>query len=203
MRLFLLAAVSLALHAADSSAFDYSLTALDGKNASLSTYKGKVLLVTIIADKSEYSGQLPKLNELYKSHQEAGLVVLGVPTSNFGGEALAAGKDLAKIYIDQYKLAFPLFAPTEVRGKKRSFLFDYFSEHAVEGVNGEVTWLFTKLLVNRAGKLVAKFDPGIAPDDPELVAAVEKTLANEELQPKKDEKKKKKEEIGEDEDSDR
>ncbi len=203
MRLAFVLVLACVLSAAEPTAFDYSLAGLDGKNAPLSKYKGMVLLVTVIADKSEYSSQLPKLNELYQAQKAAGLVVLGVPTQDFGGDALATKKDVAKIYSDQLKLSFPVFAPAGVRGKKRSFLFDFFSEHAAEGVDGEVHWVFTKLLVNRAGKLVAKFDPAVAPDDPELIAAIEKTLANEDLQPKKDDKKKKKHETGEDEDSDR
>jgi glutathione peroxidase len=190
MRLFSLISAGLAVchfvQAADRTVFDFSLVSLDGKNAPLSTYKDKVLLIAIVADKSQYSGQLAALEELYQKNKDAGLEVLGVPTVDFGGEALASKQDLTKIYREQAKLTFPVFAPAVTRDKKKLPLFEFLSgQH--DGVDGSVHWLFTKLLFNRAGKLVASFPSDLDPASPEFVAAVEKTLANQELNPKKDE----------------
>ena len=175
----------------ERTVFDFSLATLDGQNAPLSVYKDKVILLCVVADKSEYSSQLPKLDEVYKQKKEAGLVVLGVPTTDFGGEAIATQKEVAAIYRDKLKLSFPVFAPTIVRGKKIGPLFEHLAGQTEAGMDGKVHWVFSKLLFNRKGKLVADFDSDIEPDSPELQAAIEKTLANEDLHPKKDEDKKK------------
>src|SRR5277367_1886494 len=119
----ILMAACLSGQAADRTVFDYSLATLDGQNAPLATYKGKVLLITVIADKSEYSGQLAKLDDLYKRRKDAGLQVLGVVPNEFAPGELSSKTGLAKIYRDDLKLSFPVFGPMEVKGKKQALLF--------------------------------------------------------------------------------
>jgi glutathione peroxidase len=178
--------------AADRTVFDYSLVTLDGKDAPLSAYRDKVLLIAVVADKSQYSAQLGKLDELYKKQKDAGLAVVAVTTDEFGGEAIAAKKDFTKIYRDDLKLSFPVYGPVQTRGKTQIPLFDFLEKTKQEGVDGRVHWVFTKLLVNRSGKLVASFDSDVEPDSPEVIAAIEKTLANQDLQHKKEDEKDKK-----------
>jgi len=197
----ILMAACLSGQAADRTVFDYSLATLDGQNAPLATYKGKVLLITVIADKSEYSGQLAKLDDLYKRRKDAGLQVLGVVPNEFAPGELSSKTGLAKIYRDDLKLSFPVFGPMEVKGKKQALLFEFLADKHDNGVDGHVYWLFTKLLVDRKGNLVAKFDSDIEPDSPEVEAAIVKTLAGEELHPKKDKDEQKAPESDEDDDS--
>ena len=188
--------------AAERTFFDYSLATFEGQNAPLASYKDKVVLLVVVADKSEYSPQLAKLDELYKRRKEAGLEVIGVVSNEFGGEAVSSKTDLAKIYREQLKLSFPVFGPMEVKGKKQSPVFEFFAGKNDNKVNGRVHWVFTKLLINRKGKLVAAFESDTEPDAPELEAAIAKTLANEDLQPKKDKDEEKKSPAPESDDDD-
>ncbi len=173
--LLLLLASSVCLQAGQT-VYDFSLASADGKEASLKAYDGKVLLIVNLARKTIYSDQIAKLDALYRAYQPQGLVVIGIPSDDFGhGEP---GKpEEVKDYYAAMHVSFPVFAKAALSGKDQIPLYEYLTDSKLNAAaGGELPWNFSKYLVGRDGKPVARFDAGTPPDSPDLMAAVEAAL---------------------------
>ncbi len=157
--------------------YDYSLVAFDGKEVPLSTFKGKVLLVVNLASQSIFKDQIPQLEELQKTYKEKGLVVLGVPCNDFGAQEPGTDAEVQKTYTNEFHLSFPVFARASVRGKDQAALYGFLTNDKKGGAGGEVHWSYTKFVVDRGGKVVARFEPEVAPNSPRLGATIEEVLA--------------------------
>jgi glutathione peroxidase len=171
-----------------SSVLDFSLVSLDGKSAPLKQYAGKVLLIVNLATKSKFADQIPKLETLYEKYEAQGLLILGVPSNDFGAGEPEKDTEVAAAYAT-YKLKFPLFGKSTVTGHDQLPLFKYLTtppkksgEGEEEGSKkawptaGEVPWNFTKYLIDRQGKPLARFDADVAPDSVDLMSAIEQAL---------------------------
>lgn len=156
---------------------DYSLVAFDGKEVPLSVFKGNVLLIVNIASQSIFKDQIPQLEELQKTYGDKGLVVLGIPCNDFGAEEPGTDAEIQKIYIRVFHLSFPVFAKASVRGKEQAALYEFLISDKKNGTGGEVHWNYTKFLVDRAGKVVARAEPDVPPNSPELGSTIEEVLA--------------------------
>jgi glutathione peroxidase len=157
--------------------YDYSLVGFDGKELSLSAFKGKVLLIVNLASESIFRDQIALLDELQKTYKEKGLVVIGVPSNDFGTQEPGTDADIQKMYTDDMHLSFPVFARTSVRGKDQAALYSFLTGDKKGSTGGEVHWNYTKFIVDRAGKVVARFEPHVAPNSPELQVTLENVLA--------------------------
>src|SRR6202140_4866296 len=157
--------------------YDYSLVAFDGKEAPLSTFKGKVLLVVNLASQSIFKEQISQLEELQKKYKDQGLVVLGVPCNDFGAQEPGTDAEIQKTYTNEFHLSFPVFARASVRGKDQAALYGFLTGDKKGPTGGEVHWSFTKFVVDRGGKVLARFEPHVAPNSPELQATLEDVLA--------------------------
>jgi glutathione peroxidase len=153
------------------------LVAFDGKEVPLSTFKGKVLLVVNLASQSIFKDQIPQLEELQKAYKDKGLVVLGVPCNDFGDQEPGTDAEIQKTYTNEFHLGFPVFARASVRGKDQAALYGFLTNDKKGGTGGEVHWSYTKFIVDRAGKVVARFEPDVAPNSPKLGATIEEVLA--------------------------
>ena len=177
--------------AAGPGIYDFSLVGADGKEVRLDTYKGKVLLIVNLASESSFSGQTGQLEKLYETYRDKGLVVLGIPSNDFGATEPGSDDDVRKRYTQTLHLAFPVFSRISVRGKDVAPLYDFLcdaKEHPTTG--GPVHWGFTKFLVDRAGNVFARFEPDVTPEAPELIAALEEAAdAKGAEKPKKDDEK--------------
>jgi len=189
----LVTAVALAgLVQAASSVFDFYLVSLDGKSVPLKQYDGKVLLIVNLATKTEYKDQIPKLEVLYEKYEPQGLVVIGIPSNDFGAGQPEKPAEIQQAYA-AYNLKFPLFGKSAVTGKEQIPLYAFITGSKKSGdvkaevkdegekkdaspTAGEVPWNFTKYLTDRKGKPIARFDADVAPDSPELIAAIEEAL---------------------------
>jgi glutathione peroxidase len=175
-----------------SSVFDFSLVSLDGKSVSLKQYDGKVLLIVNLATKSEYKDQIAKLEALYEKYEPQGLVVIGIPSNDFGAGQPEKPAEIQQAYAS-YKLKFQLFGKSSVTGKDQIPLYAYLAGPKKSGDSkadakdegekkdaspaaGEVPWNFTKYLIDRKGKPIARFDADVAPDSPDLIVAIEGAL---------------------------
>jgi glutathione peroxidase len=156
---------------------DYSLVAFDGKEVPLSTFMGKVLLVVNLASQSIFKDQIPQLEELQRIYKDKGLVVLGVPSNDFGAQESGTDTEIQKTYNSEFHLSFPVFARASVRGKDQAALYGFLTRDKKGGTGGEVHWNYTKFVVDRGGKVVARFEPDVAPTSPELGATIEEVLA--------------------------
>jgi glutathione peroxidase len=155
--------------AACPALLDRSMHDILEKPQSLCDYAGKVLLVVNTASQCGYTPQYDGLEALYKKYRPRGLVVLGFPMNDFGGQEPGSNKDIADFCVNQYAIDFPMFAKTEL--KKNPLYTDL-----VKATGQAPRWNFHKYLVDRSGAKVQSFDTRVAPDDPKLVFAIERLL---------------------------
>ncbi len=156
--------------------YDYSLVGMDGKVLSLSTYKGKVLLIVNLASQSIYSHQLGALNDLQKDYADKGLVVVGIPSSDFGAEELTDDKAIQHYYQDSQHVAFQIFSKSSLRGKDTIPLIHFLTDPKEGTGGGDIHWNFTKFLVDRQGQPVLRFEADSDPSDPEFRVTLEQVL---------------------------
>jgi glutathione peroxidase len=176
-------AILLSVQAAPPSAktpaktvYDYSLVSLDGKEVSLSTYKGKVVLIVNLASKSIYKDQIAALEDLQKTYAEKGLVILGIPSGDFGGEELADNAAIRHFYLDTEHVNFAVFGKSSLRGKDAIPLARFLTDPKQGPPGGDVHWNFTKFVVDRQGKPILRFEADSDPSDPEFHVTLEQVL---------------------------
>jgi len=172
MRLFLISLLfvsSSSAMAACPSLLDRNMQTLDERNQPLCEYAGKVLLVVNTASQCGYTPQYDGLEALYRKYKGKGLVVMGFPMNDFGGQEPGSNKQISTFCVNQYAIDFPMFAKTEL--KKNPLYADLLK------ASGQAPrWNFHKYLVDRSGARVQSFDTRVAPDDPKLVGAIERLL---------------------------
>ena len=138
-------------------------TRLNGVRTDLAGYRGDVVLVVNTATECGFTPQFEGLEALYRERRSEGLVVLGFPANDFAGQEPRSDKEIAQFCKANYGVTFPMFAKTTVVGGKANPLFRSLTRSA-----GAPEWNFNKYLVDRSGKVVARFGAGTEPDGPEL-----------------------------------
>jgi glutathione peroxidase len=145
-----------------------------GDTTCLADFSGKVVLIVNVASECGYTGQYAGIEELYRTYQEKGLVVIGFPANNFGGQEPGTNEQILKFCESKFGVTFPMMAKVSVKGKDKHPLFVYLTEQA--GIPGEIKWNFSKFLVDRDGNLAARFGSGDKPMSGKLVQNIEKLL---------------------------
>ena len=146
------------------------LKTIDGATANLSVYKGKTLLIVNVASKCGYTRQYTELEKLFEKYQDRGLVVLGFPSNDFGGQEPGTDAQIKTFCQTKFAVKFPLYAKAPVSGKDKQPLFRHLIENAP--THDEVGWNFEKFLVSGEGRVVARFGSSVAPEDHQLINAV-------------------------------
>ena len=154
---------------------DYSLKRLDGSDDSLSNYQGQVMMLVNVASRCGLTPQYTALQGLYDQYHDRGFTILGFPANNFGSQEPGSDEEISEFCSLNYGVTFTIFSKISVKGEDQHPLYQDLTSEP-EPVGGDVTWNFQKYLVDRAGKVVAKFTPRTEPDDPEVVQEVEKLL---------------------------
>jgi glutathione peroxidase len=157
-----------------SSPLDLKVKSIDGKDLDLAKYKGKVVLVVNVASKCGFTPQYEGLQALYAKHEKDGLVVLGVPSNDFGKQEPGTEADIQQFCQTNYKVTFPMTSKVVVKGADKTELYKVLT--AATPDKGEVAWNFEKFLIGRDGKVVARFKSAVAPDSPELTKAIKAEL---------------------------
>ncbi|KAA0212824.1 MAG: glutathione peroxidase [Lautropia sp.] len=154
---------------------DFSADTIDGRSRALSSYRGKVLLIVNTASQCGFTPQYAGLEALYREYRDRGLEILGFPCNQFGAQEPGSESEIAKFCETRYGVSFPMFAKVEVNGDTAHPLFEWLRKEA-PGLLGSqaIKWNFTKFLVDREGRAVARFAPTTAPAD--LAPAIEKLL---------------------------
>ena len=160
-------------HTAPASFYDLETKALDGKPGNLAQYKGKVAVVVNVASKCGYTPQYAGLEKLYRELLPKGVVVLGFPSNDFGGQEPGSAEEIATFCKTKYDVTFPLFEKGVTKaGPTQSPVYQYL------GATGNLPgWNFSKYVVDKKGQVVAFFPSKVTPDAPELKAAIDKALA--------------------------
>ena len=161
---------------AKSPLHDLKVTSIEGKPVALSEYAGKVLLIVNTASGCGYTPQYKGLQELYGKYNDKGLVVLGFPSNDFGGQEPGSNQEIKKFCTTNYSVKFPLFNKAPVSGKDIQPVFAWLTNEADKNQTGAVRWNFEKFVVSRDGKLIKRFRSGVAPESPELIATLEAEL---------------------------
>ena len=179
MKNFLLAFTALCLLSVVARAESLSsipLKTLDGKDANFSDYKGKVVLVVNVASKCGNTPQYKALEALYEKYKEQGFVILGFPCNQFHGQEPGTPEEIQKFCTQTYGVTFPMFDKIEVNGAGRHPLYTELAGPA-SPFPGDIKWNFTKFLIGRDGKILARFEPGTKPDSPQVSTAVATAVA--------------------------
>jgi glutathione peroxidase len=156
--------------------YDHPIHALDGSDADLSDYSDKVALLVNVASKCGLTPQYEGLERLQETYGDRGFTVLGFPCNQFLGQEPGTAEEIAEFCSVTYGVSFPLFEKIEVNGDDRHPLYAELTEVAdADGEAGDIQWNFEKFLVSPDGT-IQRFRPGVEPEAPELVAAIEADL---------------------------
>jgi len=155
--------------------YDYKAKSLDGREVALSDYQGKVMLIVNTASKCGFTPQYAGLEEIYSAYQAKGLTILGFPCNQFGRQEPGGAEEISAFCERSYGVTFPMFEKIEVNGANAHPLYQYLKDEK-PGLLGTKTikWNFTKFLVDRTGKVVARFAPTATPA--RIRPAIEKLL---------------------------
>jgi glutathione peroxidase len=163
--------------ATEKSVYEFTMNSIDGQATPLSTYKGKVVLLVNVASRCGFTPQYTALESVYEKYKGRGFVIVGIPANNFGSQEPGTNEEIKTFCSAKYNVTFPMMAKVSVKGSDITPLYQYLTDKTANPqTGGEIQWNFTKFLVGPDGKTVARFEPKITPDDPAVIAAIEKTL---------------------------
>lgn len=154
---------------------DFSFNTLNGETLAGSELGGKVVLVVNVASQCGLTPQYSGLEALQREYGERGFVVLGVPCNQFGGQEPGDATEIRRFCETRYNVTFPLLAKTDVNGPGRHPLYDWLAGEQAE-FPGNITWNFEKFLIDREGRVRARFTPRTPPDDAAVRESVESLL---------------------------
>ncbi len=175
-----LGAAAAPTHAAPPEDGLYGLTLQDlqGQPFDAAALRGKVVLIVNTASKCGLTPQYEALEALHRRFKDRGLVLLGVPSNDFGGQEPGSPEEIAEFCRARFDVSFPMLAKTKVTGEDKAPLYRFLTTSNAAH-QGEVRWNFTKFLLDREGKVIGRFEPRTTPDDPALVQALEQALGAE------------------------
>jgi glutathione peroxidase len=160
-----------------ASLYDFSVKTIEGAPETLNAFKGKTVLIVNVASKCGYTPQYAGLQKLYAKYQDKGFVILGFPANNFGAQEPGTNAEIKTFCSRTYNVTFPMFSKISVKGDDKAPLYQYLTEASPNAAtHGDIQWNFTKFLVSRDGKIVARFEPNVTPDSPQMEKAIESAL---------------------------
>ncbi len=173
----LLSVACCTLSAQPKSIYDFTMKSIDGQQVSFSSYSGKVVLLVNVASKCGFTPQYAALESLYEKYKDKGLVIVGIPANNFAQQEPGTNEEIKKFCSNKYNVTFPMMAKVSVLGDDQAPLYTFLTAKASDPqYGGDIKWNFTKFLFDRSGNAVARFEPNVKPDSPEVTAVIEKAL---------------------------
>ena len=156
-----------------------NITVLDmnDKEVNLSSYNGKVLLIVNVASECGNTPQYAGLEEIYKEFQPQGFEILAFPCNDFGGQEPGTNEEIQTFCTTNYGVTFKLFDKIKVLGPDKSPLYAVLTDNSVTG-SGDVKWNFEKFLIDKNGKIIARFGNKVQPTSDEIISAIESQLKN-------------------------
>ena len=160
----------------DGSVYQFEPDNIDGEVTPLSNYEGKVLLIVNTASKCGFTPQYEGLQALYEKYKDRGLIVMGFPANNFGGQEPGTDEEIKQFCRVNFDVGFPMFSKVSVKGEDIHPLFDYLTNSKETEISGEIKWNFEKFLVDRNGNLINRFRSKVKPQSDELLNAIDQAL---------------------------
>ena len=178
------ASVSSWVQAGDSSKggstpliYDFVLKNIDGKEVKLDQYRGKALLLVNVASQCGYTPQYEGLQKIYLKYKDQGFVILGFPANNFGAQEPGTDQEIKTFCSTRYHVTFPMFSKISVKGPDKNPLYQFLTEEKTDPkFAGEILWNFSKFLIDKKGKIVARFDSKDTPESEKVVEAIEQAV---------------------------
>lgn len=155
--------------------YEFKMDNIDGKPVELTKFKGQVLVVVNVASKCGLTPQYEGLEAMHKKYKDKGLSVLGFPANEFGGQEPGTNAEIKEFCTGKYNVTFPMFSKIVVKGEGIHPLYKWLLDQTEN--KADIEWNFAKFVVGRDGKVIARFHPKTAPNDPAFVAVVDKALA--------------------------
>ena len=152
--------------------FDLKIKSLDGKNIELSEFKNKAVLVVNVASNCGFTKQYSDLQKLWEIYKEDGLIVLGIPSNQFGGQEPGTNDEIKKFCEVNFNINFPLTAITEVKGENAHPFYEWANSQS--GKNPK--WNFYKYLFNRSGELEESWSSITKPDSKKIINKIDKLI---------------------------
>jgi glutathione peroxidase len=163
----------------EKSIYDFTLKSIDGQATSLSEFHGKVVLLVNVASRCGFTPQYTALESIYEKYKSRGLVIVGIPANNFMGQEPGTNEEIKTFCTKKYNVSFPMMSKVSVVGDDKTPLYQFLTEKSSNPkFGGEIKWNFTKFLFDRNGQPVARFEPAIKPDSPEVTEAIEAALGH-------------------------
>lgn len=155
--------------------YDFKATSLQGKEVSMESYKGKVVLVVNTASKCGLTPQYEGLEQLYKDYKDKGLVILGFPCNQFANQEPGGEKEISEGCLINYGVSFPMFSKVDVNGPDAHPIYKYLKKELRGFPGNEIKWNFGKFLLDKQGNPYKRFSPITKPE--KLRKDIEKLLA--------------------------
>lgn len=179
MKTFVLMMVSLlfavSLEAQNKSFYDFAVKTIDGKEFSLSSLKGKKVLVVNVASKCGLTPQYAQLEKLYEKYKDKDFVIIGFPANNFMGQEPGSNEEIAQFCSLNYGVTFPMMAKISVKGKEIAPLYQWLTEKKLNGKeDASVQWNFQKFMIDENGNWVGFVSPKESPFSEKIVTWIEK-----------------------------
>lgn len=154
----------------------FKVNNIDGEEINLADYNGKVLLIVNTASKCGFTPQYHDLEKLYDEYKDQGLVVLGFPANNFGGQEPGSNEDIKTFCLTKYDVSFPMMSKVSVKGNDIHPLFKELTTAENESFTGEIKWNFEKFLIGKEGQLVERFRSRTKPLSDEIIFSIKREL---------------------------
>lgn len=160
-----------------ASVYDFQLTTIDNGKLNMRDLKGKVLMIVNVASRCGYTPQYAGLQKLYLAHKGQGFTIVGIPSDDFGQGEPGSDPEIKQFCRRTYDVTFPMMSKVFIQANPRSPIYEYLTDESQNPkTGGSIRWNFTKFLVGRNGKILARFEPDVTPEDPSLLKAVEDAL---------------------------
>lgn len=154
--------------------YDFTYKDTNKKTVNLKEFKGKTVLVVNIATRCGFTGQLDDLEKLYQTYKAKKFIVIGFPSNEFNEQAPESNEDIAQFCRLKYGASFPIFEKQIVLGKDKNGLYKWLTTQ--KGFEGEIGWNFTKFLVDKNGKVVARFNSKTEPMDKTITTKIDEVI---------------------------
>jgi glutathione peroxidase len=161
-----------------SGVLNFKMAGLDGKTVDLTKFQGKVVLFVNVASECGNTPRYKGLQTLHKKYADKGLVIIGVPSNDFGAQEPGSNTEIAAFCKKNFGVEFVMLAKVKVKGSDQVPLYKYLTSKATNPkFGGPITWNFDKFLIGRDGSIIARFANGTDPESQGVVDTIEKALA--------------------------
>jgi len=156
------------------SFYDFTVTDINGKSFSMSSLKGKKIMVVNVASKCGYTPQYEQLQKLYDTFKDKNFVIVAFPANNFANQEPGTNAEIKEFCRMNYGITFPMMQKISVKGEDQAPIYRWLTQKSENGVlDQEVTWNFQKYLIDENGKLTAVYLPKVSPLDEKIISWIE------------------------------